>query len=81
MMLSIEDIKDLVLFARKQKVKVLQIGDVKLEMSDYAFIEDVTKEASIEVKEKDVDPKIWAEEKEEMDQKEYDDLLFHSSNS
>lgn len=81
MMLSIEDIKDLVLFARKQKVKVLQIGDVKLEMSDYAFIEDVTKEASVEVKEKDVDPKIWAEEKEEMDQKEYDDLLFHSSNS
>lgn len=81
MMLSIEDIKDLVLFARKQKVKVLQIGDVKLEMSDYAFIEDVTKEASVEVKEKDADPKIWAEEKEEMDQKEYDDLLFHSSNS
>jgi len=81
MMLSIEDVKDLVMFARQQKVKVLQIGDVKLEMSDYAFIEDVTKEASIEAKKDDADPKIWVDEKEEMDPKEYDELLFHSSNS
>lgn len=82
MMLSIEDVKDLVVFARSQKVKTLQIGDVKIEISDYAFIEDVSNSAvPASQKEESDSPKIWVDEKENLSQQEYDELLFHSSNS
>lgn len=82
MMLSIQDVKDLVVFARSQKVKTLQIGDVKIEISDYAFIEDVSNSAvPVSQKEESDNPKIWVDEKENLSQQEYDELLFHSSNS
>lgn len=85
MMLNIEDIKDLAEFARKLKVKTLQIGDVKIEMSDYAFVEDISNQESqgkpaATSEEKD-SPKLWADEREDLSQDEYDELLFHSSNS
>lgn len=85
MMLSIEEIKELVNFARSRKVKQLQIGNVKIEMSDYAFIEDVSAEPSVQkspLERENLDgQKNWSDESDKMSQEEYDSLLFHSSNS
>lgn len=85
MMLSIEEIKELVKFARSLKVKNLQIGNVKIEMSDYAFIEDVsaapdTAKSPLERENLD-SQKNWSDDGDKMSQEEYDTLLFHSSNS
>lgn len=80
MMLNIDDIKELVRFARQLKVKTLQIGDVKFEMSDYAFIEDVTSSAPAPVRENLDSAKNWSDDKDNMSPEEYDELLFHSSN-
>lgn len=85
MMLSIEEIKELVKFARSLKVKNLQIGNVKIEMSDYAFIEDVsaapgTLKPPLERENLD-SQKNWSDDSDKMSQDEYDSLLFHSSNS
>jgi len=85
MMLSIEEIKELVKFARNLKVKNLQIGNVKIEMSDYAFIEDVsatpdTAKSPLERENLD-SQKNWSDDSDKMSQEEYDSLLFHSSNS
>lgn len=39
LLLSIDEIKDLIKFAKTEKVKKLQIGNVNFELSDYALID------------------------------------------
>lgn len=41
MIKSIEELKDLILWAKAQKVKSLKLGEIIVELSDLALIEDI----------------------------------------
>lgn len=79
MMLSIEDLKDLVVFSRQHKVKSLKIGDVIIEMSDYGFIEDVSKPIDVPPEEILASNKNWVDDVQQPSPEEDEELLFHSS--
>lgn len=79
MMLSIDDLKDLVQFSRQHKVKSLKIGDVIIEMSDYGFIEDVSKPINVPPDEILASSKNWVDDAQQTSQEDEDELLFHSS--
>lgn len=79
MMLSIEDLKDLVVFSRQHKVKSLKIGDVIIEMSDYGFIEDVSKPIEVPPEEILTSNKNWVDDVQQPSPEEDEELLFHSS--
>lgn len=79
MMLSIEDLKDLVVFSRQHKVKSLKIGDVIIEMSDYGFIEDVSKPIEVPPEEILASNKNWVDDVQQPSPEEDEELLFHSS--
>lgn len=78
-MLSIEDLKDLVVFSRQHKVKSLKIGDVIIEMSDYGFIEDVSKPIEVPPEEILASNKNWVDDVQQPSPEEDEELLFHSS--
>lgn len=42
MIKDLEQLKDLILWAKKEKVKSLSISDIKIEISDLAFIESLS---------------------------------------
>lgn len=83
LLLSLDDIKDLIRFAKSEKVKKLQVGNVNFELSDYALIEGIAEYQPTESQQKEetfstknmVDTNVSEQNQEE------NDLLFWSSNS
>lgn len=80
-MLTIDEIKDLVKFAKAEKVKKLQVGNVNFELSDYAFIDGMAEYQPTQSPQKEdsastktmVDTNLTEQDKEDAD------LLFWSS--
>lgn len=78
-MLNIEDIKELIVFCKTQKVKRLKISDVEFELSDIAIIEETYNPAEPQ-KEKSENTLVDSMPKTQKKEEEGDDLLFWSSN-
>ena len=45
MVKSVDELKDLIIWLKSQRVKSLKLGEVTVELSDYAFIESLSDEA------------------------------------
>lgn len=37
-----QELQDFILWAKAQKIRRMKVGDIEVEISDYAFIEDLT---------------------------------------
>lgn len=64
---TIEQVKDLIIWAKEQKIQAISIGDVGVTFSPMAFYEEPLKPSNLEVR-----PENSIDEDEES-------LLFHSA--
>lgn len=81
MQLSIEELKGLIIWAREQKVKILEVPGIKVEFTELAFIEQVhgLDSGQSSNPEVSISTKTFADEISKDEAAEYDELLFHSS--
>lgn len=78
--LSLQEKKDLISWAIKNKVKAIKEGEFSFEISDLAFVEELNIQAAQANKEDlNVSNKTLVDT-EEVDSSEEEDLLFWSSN-
>jgi len=72
---TVQELQDFILWAKAEKVKRLKIGDVEVEISDYALVEDLmtiqSQTKSSTEPQKNTDPN--------KNQTEEDDLLMWSA--
>ena len=76
MQLSIDELKSLIIWAKAQKVKVLEVSGIKVEFTELAFIDEVPGLSQ------DKTPSVPASSQSFTDDykdEEDDDLLFHSA--
>lgn len=82
--LSIDEVKDMIKFCSSNKVKNLKIGEVTIELSDYAFLEQFETQ-SIPLKEEKQSGKLMVDamtpEEVASEKAEDEELMFWSSNS
>lgn len=84
LLLSIDDIKDLIRFAKAEKVKKMQIGNINFELSDYALIDELytgSEPENTPQKEETFSSKNMVDTNVSEQNQEDDSLLFWSSNS
>ena len=79
MQLSINELKDLIIWARNQKVKILEVSGIKVEFTELAFIDQVQ---GLDTGH-GPNPEVTASTKtfsDDANEEELDEaLLFHSS--
>lgn len=76
--MTIEDYKELIIWATKQRVKSIHTPEFSFELSDLAFLDAPIYESS--QKEELESSKILADAQEPATPKDEDELLFWSSN-
>ena len=81
--MNLNDLKDLILFAKKHKVHSVDVHGVKFELSAYSHAEEIEKtfQTTPAQKEELGSQKSLVDTEDELPQDEYEALLFHSSNS
>lgn len=81
--MNIEEIKQFIIWCRKNKVKSFSHEGVTFELSEVAFVEELYNQPEIPDISDKIKPensaKTWGD-LEDMDQKEYDELLNWSAN-
>lgn len=78
---NVKDLKEFILWAKKQKIKSFQADEIQFELSEIAFAEDLYSSTSSKQKEvTDFEQKTWVDSEESSDPKEEEDLLFWSAN-
>ena len=75
---SVEELQKLILWLKANKVKSLKLGDTHVEMSDYAFLADLSDESIQAPEVKTEKTKSWTEEEQAPDQTD-DEALFWST--
>ena len=78
MQLSIEELKSLIIWAKEQKVKVLEVSGIKVEFTELAFIENMQ---GVDAGQSP-NPKLSASTStfsDDVSDQDDEDLLFHSS--
>jgi hypothetical protein len=80
MIKTIDELKDLILFAKDNKVKNLKVGTIELEISELAHIEQTSGLEMGQSVNKSVSASIggFQDDGEQVDPED-EDLLFHSS--
>lgn len=76
MFFSIDEIKDLIIFCGKNKVKNMSVGNLSIEISDYAHLESM---ADKEVTTSKITNNLWVDSNLKEQAKEDEELLYHSS--
>lgn len=77
MLKTIDELKDLILFARQQKLKSLKIGEIELEISELAHVEQFSGLEMGQSRNTAVTASSGSLIPDSIDEDE--DLLFHSS--
>ena len=81
MMLSIEEIKELIVWSKSQKLKKMHLAGIEFEFSDYAFLEQLAESDVKDQESSSRSTKTMAESgNPEQQSAEDDELLFWSSN-
>lgn len=71
---TIEEVKNFVLWCKENKLKSFKISDIQFEISELSFIpEDI----STEIKDTDIANTLGDDSS--LSQKEFDDILYHST--
>ena len=74
---TIQDLQEFILWCRDQQIKAVQVGETKVEFSDYAFLEKVS-QFSEAVEKRELADQNEAEKRDLAAEDE--DLLFWSTN-
>jgi hypothetical protein len=53
--LSLDEVKEMIIFCKQQKVKNLKLGEINIEMSDYSHIESLSEQEATPKAEDDSD--------------------------
>jgi len=81
---NINDLKDFIVWCKKEKVRAITIEDITVELSEVAMVEDIIEKPSVQIKSKpyvataDTSPFV---DKETVDPSEDEETLFWSSNT
>lgn len=78
MQMSMEELKSLIIWAKEQRVKILEVSGIKVEFSELAFIEQVQ---GMDIGQSP-NPKLTASSQtfaDDAQNEDDEDLLFHSS--
>lgn len=81
MIKTVEELKDLIIFAREQKLKTLKIGEISLEISDLAHVQDLSNVPELGTSKNTAVTASFGGLLDELSEQDSDneDLLFHSS--
>jgi len=77
-----QELKDFILWCLQQRIKSVQVGETKVEFSDYAFIDILTAppaNSGLGPQSEEKDTSKTLVDTMQMDAKEEEDLLFYSS--
>lgn len=78
--MSLDEIKEMMLFCKTNKIKAAKLGDVSFEFSEASlYSEEIA--TIIPQKEETGSSKTLIDTEEQLDSDEYEKLLYHSSNS
>ena len=85
MLKNINELKDLILFCKQEKISTLQVGDVQVQFSELALVDNIQSVAEMEKELNNLSSKTLADDpdsitKEQLE-KEYEEALFWSSQS
>ena len=80
MIMSLSEIQEMILFCKQHKVKAAKFGEVSFEFSEASLYADDTPISNPQ-KEETSSSKSLVDTEEPLTPQEYEDLLFHSSNS
>lgn len=76
---SVKELQELIIWLKSEKVKSLKIGDIHVELSDYALLEGLT-DAATEVAEANTEAKpsqqTWTEQPTTLTKEEEEELFW-----
>ena len=78
MLKNVEELKELIVWMKSQKVASIKIDSIEVQLSQYAFIEDLVTKATTPTVAKFTEQDETAEAAAARLQKEYEADLFHS---
>lgn len=77
--MSIAELKELILWAKSEKVQALQVGDVRVEFSNLAMVEGLPEFSTSQATDLSVPPSSDRLPSGNAQSDEDDDILYHSA--
>lgn len=73
---SVKELQELIIWLKSEKVKSLKIGDIHVELSDYALLESIAEEASVESTEAKPSQQTWTDQPASPSKDEEEELFW-----
>jgi hypothetical protein len=77
--LSLDEVKEMIIFCKQQKVKNLKLGEINIEMSDYSHIESLSEQEATPKKEETQSSKNLVDTNITEQAEDDSDMLFWSA--